>query len=221
MRFIKLLFLSSFCFLVKEASAQKMGEGGKASAAMREAIEAKSSGKAPIPKSRSGAPAVEWKASAPAEKISPSSRTPAPKDRGGSGCMSISDFDFLVDYNAQRGGVYGMTIRPRFTINNAQGQQIQIAVYFYDAAGNKLSDNNNLYTTADGQVATSVVVQPGYQTTHYNYSQNDFVIFFPRDEISTAPGKTKFFYKLEVYDQPGSVANLIYKSEYYTLYITN
>lgn len=91
-------------------------------------------------------------------------------------------------------------ITPIFTIQNAKGIKCHAVAYFYDNQGVPLKDNNNLYNTRDGTVASTVDFSPGYATALYNNSQADFKIYLPYNELHLIKGNYRLQYKVVLFD---------------------
>jgi hypothetical protein len=91
-------------------------------------------------------------------------------------------------------------ITPIFTISNAKGITCHAVAYFYSGQGVALKDYNNLFSTRDGTVASTVDFIPGYPTALYNSSQNDFTVNLPYSELHLTRGSYKLQYKVVLFD---------------------
>jgi serralysin len=91
-------------------------------------------------------------------------------------------------------------ITPIFTIEGAKGMNCHAVAYFYDDKGVPLKDLNNLYTTRDGTVSSTVDFTPGYPTTLYNNNEADFKITLPYSELHLTKGNYKLEYKVVLFD---------------------
>ena len=93
-----------------------------------------------------------------------------------------------------------IAITPVFTIENAKGINCHAVAYFYDEKGVPLKDLNGLYVTRDGTVSSTVDFIPGYPTSLYNNSQDDFKIYLPYTELHLLKGYYKLQYKVVLFD---------------------
>ncbi|MEI9909117.1 MAG: M12 family metallopeptidase [Bacteroidota bacterium] len=93
-----------------------------------------------------------------------------------------------------------IAIEPVFTVENAKGLNCHAVAYFYDEKGVPLKDNNNLYTTRDGTVSSTVDFKPGYNVALFNNSQADFKIYLPYKELHLPKGFYKLQYKVVLFD---------------------
>jgi hypothetical protein len=93
-----------------------------------------------------------------------------------------------------------IAITPIFTIDNAKGINCHAVAYFYDERGVPLKDLNNLYAAKDGSVSSLADFTPGYPTTLYNNSQEDFKIYLPYTELHLPKGYYKLQYKVILFD---------------------
>lgn len=94
-----------------------------------------------------------------------------------------------VDHNVYNSyGQLGMNIHVKFTAQNLLNTNCTVAAYFYTSDGTPLLDYNNLYYSADGQVGIFGNFIPAYASAEYN----DFVQFFPYDELHMDAGQFMF-----------------------------
>ncbi len=91
-------------------------------------------------------------------------------------------------------------ITPTFTIEGAKNVNCRAVAYFYNSNGVPISDNNNLYNTTDGTVASTVNFRPGYDITVFNQSQQDFKIYLPYSELHLQKGTYKLQYRVVLFD---------------------
>jgi serralysin len=108
-------------------------------------------------------------------------------------------------------------IKPVFTIANAKDVACHAVAYFYTSEGVPLKDNNNLYSTKDGTVASTYDFTPGYAVTLYNSSQADFTVNLPYTELHLTKGFYKLEYKVVLFDDKW---NRIVSSQLYNFTFT-
>lgn len=108
-------------------------------------------------------------------------------------------------------------ITPTFTIENAKNIRCTAVAYFYDKNGIPLKDNNNLYTTKEGNVSAKIAFQPSYSVTLYNNEIADFKITLPYKELHLEQGNHSVQCKVVLYDDR---QNKIQESELYSFKIS-
>jgi hypothetical protein len=124
-------------------------------------------------------------------ELYPRSSVPAP-----SGVVSTVT-SLKVEHNVFQDEKKGMKILQSFVINNARGMSCRMSAYFYMADGTPLSDNNDLYKTSDGNVASGTDFTPSYDETEYS----DLEIFIPYDEFHLDEGDHKLKFSLTLWDE--------------------
>jgi hypothetical protein len=91
------------------------------------------------------------------------------------------------EHNVFQGRQKGMKIHVKFNTRNMQNVQGKCTAYFYYKNGTALKDNNNAYSSSDGQVIVEYDFKPDYKESLYE----DFVLFMPYNELHLpSEGKT-------------------------------
>jgi hypothetical protein len=121
--------------------------------------------------------------------IKPINTTLTPINNEGYGMPAAQIQNVWVDHNVYNiYGQLGMNIHVKFAAQNLLNMNCTVAAYFYTADGTPLIDFNNLYNSTDGQVGVFGNFVPAYAATEYN----DFVQFFPYDELHMDAGQFMF-----------------------------
>lgn len=100
-----------------------------------------------------------------------------------------------VEHNQSKDGQMGMMIHVSFNVNNLQGQNCALNVWFNYKNGSKLMDFNGLYKSTDGQVSIFSSFTPGYENTSYN----DFQVFMPYDELHMQRGRHDLKFNMGIF----------------------
>ena len=103
-----------------------------------------------------------------------------------------------VDHNFMQGNEKGMLIHLKFAIENCQGEDCQVAVYFYEESGKQLADKNQQYKTDNGFVSVGSHFSPAFGKTNYQ----DFKIFMPYRELDLGPGKYDLKFYASIFHHP-------------------
>jgi hypothetical protein len=101
-----------------------------------------------------------------------------------------------VAHNVTSGGVKGMTVKGSFNIQNAKGRKCKIGSFFMLQDGTPLKDQNGLYKSSNGEVASYTDFTPLYESTNFT----DLEVFIPYDELHLGNGKTKLKFIACVWD---------------------
>lgn len=107
-----------------------------------------------------------------------------------------SDMTIKVAHNVMQNGLKGMTIKSSFNIKNAKGKKCKIGSFFLYRDGTPLKDQNQLYLSRDGDVATYNDFTPLYDNTNFK----DLEVFIPYDELHLGNGRTKLKFISCVWD---------------------
>ena len=102
----------------------------------------------------------------------------------------------------------GMEVHTAFSLDNLDGRQCQIIVYFEFSNGQKLRDINSSYGTTDGYVATYENFTPPYTSSLYN----DYCLYIPYSELHLAPGQHQLRYHVCIFDM--STGKAVATSDY-------
>jgi hypothetical protein len=106
-----------------------------------------------------------------------------------------------VDYDVMQGGVKGMRVHTKFTVNDMKGVPGYLGVYFQKKNGDKLYTNNRAYRSKEGQVAVYFDINPGFERTVYEDAQ----VFIPYNEFSLSKGKYDLQMALDVIYENGDL----------------
>jgi hypothetical protein len=90
-----------------------------------------------------------------------------------------------VDYDITEAGVKGMRIHVKFTVYEMKGIDGHVAIFFENASGTRLRDQNKKYNSSGGDVAVYKDIKPQYDPAVYN----DLDVFMPYGELDLTPGK--------------------------------
>ena len=101
-----------------------------------------------------------------------------------------------VDHDVEQDGLNGMLIHVPFVVNNLQGVEANLDIYFYDDTGTPLTDQNGMYAATDGSVAVRKTFTPSYPGSRYK----DFTLFMPYDELDLPTGKYALQFIANIYD---------------------
>lgn len=101
-----------------------------------------------------------------------------------------------AEYNILESSRNGIRIHSNFTIAHRKDMTCAIAAYFYYEDGSPVVDQNNLYTSVDGQVSVGEQFTPTYEYTSYE----DFILFMPHDELELGTGEYDLKFRVNIYD---------------------
>jgi|GEM_PF-2621351 len=111
------------------------------------------------------------------------------------GQVSIIDkISLSVVHGVVENGVKGMSIYPKITILNGHNKDIEVAAHFYHQNAMPLKDNNKMYYTSDGNVATSEILECCCKSST---AVPNFHLFMPYSELELSQNK-KFKLKLRL-----------------------
>ncbi|HEY0426365.1 MAG TPA: hypothetical protein VGC76_01040 [Pyrinomonadaceae bacterium] len=117
-----------------------------------------------------------------------------------------------VDYDITEGGVKGMRVHTKFTVNNMKSTPGYLAVYFQKKNGDKLYTNNSAYSSKDGQVALYYEINPGFDRTVYE----DSTVFLPYSELNLPKGSYDLQMDIDVIYKNGDlVQHMAYQDFWY------
>lgn len=125
-----------------------------------------------------------------------------------SGSISNSWAAFNVVRNMGMYMSQGMEIHTAFSLDNLNGRQCQITVYFEFSNGQKLRDINSSFCTTDGYVSAYENFTPPYTSSLYN----DYSLYIPYSELHLAPGQHQLRYYVCIFDM--SAGNAVATSDY-------
>ena len=100
-----------------------------------------------------------------------------------------------IEENVSELSKQGLRIHVKFTVNNLQYKDCQIAAFFEFSSGKPLRDFNDLYKTTDGYVA----VQEPFRPIYTNTSFEDVALFIPYEEMHLGPGKQDLRFMVKLY----------------------
>jgi hypothetical protein len=136
--------------------------------------------------------------------------TPTPASSGN----PSATFDRVwVDYDVTSNGQRGLRIHTKFTVTGMKGISGSLRVRFQKADGTYLRSSDGNYEDADGEVAATDSIKPGYDTTVYN----DFDVFIPYSEFHLGAGKYDMKMDVDVMDaSDGLIQHLTWYDFVYT-----
>ncbi|MGB1288383.1 MAG: hypothetical protein ACPG7F_17750 [Aggregatilineales bacterium] len=108
-----------------------------------------------------------------------------------------------VVHNSFKNSVKGMTILIDFIVSGSDGEEGEIAAYFYYQNGNLLRDFNNRYASIDGQVSTGQTFILCCSTTTYQ----DFELFLPYNELHMDRGESNLKFHIDIFINNTSIAH--------------
>lgn len=109
----------------------------------------------------------------------------------------------------------GLIIHVAFDIQNMKDKDVRVSAYFYDNAGNALTDTNDKYHTTDGKVSTGISMKP----TSDNSSFNDLQLKIPYTELHQSGINSKTLkFSVSIWDRSVSPSKEITESSSYTTF---
>lgn len=101
-----------------------------------------------------------------------------------------------VDHNVYEGGVKGMRIHVKFTVDNMYQLKGRCVAYFHFSDGRALNDYNQRYYTTDGKVSLGGDFTPNYVNCRFN----DYQLFMPYDELHMSSGNYDLKFNVIIFD---------------------
>lgn len=107
-----------------------------------------------------------------------------------------------IEHNVYQNNIKGMKVHAKFSAYNSYNHKVGVVLHFVNSDGFGLKDYNNSYSDSNGKVAHS----DSDIATYTNTTWNDFIVFFPYNELHMASGCKNITLKVQlgIYDWTSS-----------------